>query len=170
MIFWRIILIWIISLDVVFYCTSSCASDYPKTKIEKEMEEIGSFVGSEGIMFRSNKARSDSTKHVVGSVNKYLFQAAIDLLGRVSGIIVSDTNSGIVITNWYDSDQTKSVQLQLRAHIKDQAISPEAIDIEIFRRLKIGKKWSEPEKVGNSLSLESNVVRDARSLYLKHKK
>lgn len=47
-------------------CTSFCgsvfASDYPQTKVEREMEEMGSILGGEGITFRPNKERSAATR------------------------------------------------------------------------------------------------------------
>lgn len=106
-------------------CSYAADYDYPKSREEKEMERIGSFLGGEGLVIRPSKVRSDSTKTQNSHVNQYLFDAAVKVLSQVTKIDVQDVNSGVVMTMWYSANgEASKTELQLRALIKDNVISP----------------------------------------------
>ncbi|MBN8511665.1 MAG: DUF3576 domain-containing protein [Rickettsiales bacterium] len=148
-----------------FYSTV-LASDYPQTKIEREMEEMGSILGGEGITFRPNKERSTSTRSKVGNINKYLYQATIEVL-KFTPLASVDSKAGVIITEWYTPKDQSNAQFKVTVYIKDDLITPEGIEVIAFERKKMGNKWSQ-ENVAPSVSkvLEGKIIRKARDLYL----
>jgi hypothetical protein len=160
--------LFIISLFLLLQITE--ANDYPKTKLEKEMDEMGSLIGGDGIVFKPRKHKNTDTHARVGNVNTYLYNAAIDVL-KFAPLASADSNSGIVITEWYSPKEQKDTQFKINVYIKDEIITPEAIEVVAFQRDKINGKWSEDYKPSEIAPiLEDKIIRKARNLYLESTK
>ena len=150
----------------VLLVTSTMANDYPQTDLEKEMDEIGSLIGGEGIVFRPGKEKSTDTRVKVGNVNKYLYKAAIDVL-KFAPLASVDSNGGTVITEWYSPAGQKDTQFKVNVYIKDELITPEALEVVAFQRSKVNGKWSDEHKPSPIAAvLEDKIIRKARDLYL----
>ena len=52
----RIILVSVFSV-IILFAAQLFASDYPQSQVEREMDEMGSLLGGEGIIFRPGKER-----------------------------------------------------------------------------------------------------------------
>ena len=155
----------IISLTI-FFANQAFASEYPQSKIEKEMEEMGSVVGGEGIVFRPGKEKSTATKAKIGNVNKYLYQASIDVL-KFAPLASADSKGGTIITEWYSPKDQKDTQFKVTVYIKDELITPEALEVVAFQRKMIKGKWSNYEEPSPIAAiLEDKIIRHARDLYL----
>lgn len=150
----------------LLFAATAIASDYPQTDLEKEMDEMGSLVGGEGIVFRPGKEKSTDTRVKIGNVNKYLYKAAIDVL-KFAPLASADSNGGTVITEWYSPAGQKDTQFKVNVYIKDELITPEALEVVAFQRAKINGKWSDDHKPSSISSvLEDKIIRKARDLYL----
>lgn len=150
----------------VLLVTSAMANDYPQTDLEKEIDEIGSLIGGEGIVFRPGKEKSTDTRVKVGNVNKYLYKAAIDVL-KFAPLASADSNGGTVITEWYSPAGQKDTQFKVNVYIKDELITPEALEVIAFQRGKVNGKWSDEHKPSPIAAvLEDKIIRKARDLYL----
>jgi hypothetical protein len=99
-----------------------------------------------------------------------MFHASISVLSKIAQIRLSDKATGVICTDWYhssDSDTSKTTQIKLVATVKGDVISPEGIDVQIFERKKKNGKWEDQEMLSNSTLIENQILREARSLYLK---
>jgi len=147
------------------YITSSLAGDYPKSRVETEMDEMGSLLQGEGLVFRPGKTKSTATKSKVGNVNKYLYQAALDVLD-FAPLTSADSIGGVIITEWYSPKGQPNTQFKINVFIKDEVISSEAVDVKAYERTKIGNKWSTEYKESAIGSIfEDKIIRKARALY-----
>ena len=152
-------------LILLAYTTISLAGDYPKSRVETEMDEMGSLLQGEGIVFRPGKTKSTATKAKIGNVNKYLYQAALEVLDFVP-ITSADSVGGVIITEWYNPKGQPNTQFKINVFIKDEIISSEALDVKAYERTKIGNKWSKDYKESAISSiLEDKIIRRARTLY-----
>lgn len=156
-----------LSTCIIMLITTACfADDYPKTKLEKEIEDMGSILDG-GIVFRPSKERSRDTSQTIGNVNKYLFKASIDVLS-FAPLITADSTGGVVITEWYNVNKENSTQVKVTAFIRDDVISTEGLEVVAFERKKVKGQWSEAtKKTSLARSLEEKILRKARNLYLK---
>ncbi len=153
-------------LIIVFIALISSGYDYPKSRVEREMDEMGSIMGGEGVYFRSKKEKNTSTTAKSGNVNKYLFQASTIVLS-IGEIETADNNSGVVMTSWYYINDSKDTQTKLTAIIKGDVISPEGIRVMAFERKKVKDKWQEAEpKPELASDIERQILHKARNLYL----
>jgi len=151
---------------ITFFASQTLARDYPTSKLEQEMEEMGSLLGGEGIVFRPGKEKSTATKATIGNVNKYLYQASIDVL-KFAPLASADSTGGTVITEWYSPQDQKNTQFKVTVYIKDKLITPEALEVIAFQRKKHKGKWSNNhESSPIAIVLEDKILRRARELYL----
>ena len=150
--------------------------NYPKSKQERQADEIGSIVGDEGIIFRPNRIKNESTKAVISpGINKYLWQASIEVLDADFIPLASvDSPTGIIITDWYnpkDSHQGKSklnYNRKVNILIKDNVIAPSAIEIKAYERERKNSKWMQVADNSNIANeLEEKIIRRAREIYIK---
>lgn len=151
---------------IILFAAQLFASGYPKTQVEREMDEMGSLLGGEGIIFRPGKERSNATKAKIGNVNKYLFQASIDVL-KFAPLSSADSKGGVIITEWYSPKDQKNTQFKVTVYIKDDLITPEVLEVITFERKRVDEKWSEGHQSSTIAKvLEDKIIRKARDLYL----
>lgn len=161
----RIILVSVFS-TIVLFVAQSLASDYPQTQVEREMDEMGSLLGGDGIVFRPGKERSTTTKAKIGNVNKYLFQASIEIL-KFAPLASADSKGGTIVTEWYSPKDQKNTQFKVTVYIKDDLITPEGLEVIAFERKRLDGKWSEDNQSSPIAKvLEDKIIRKARDLYL----
>ena len=148
---------------------NALASDYPQSRHDQEVEEMGSLAGGAGISFHPSKIKSTATKAVTEQskhVNKYLYQAAISVLKEVP-LVSSDASTGIILTDWYGKKDHPNKQFKVTAQIKDSVISASSLDIVAFSRQKVSGEWSTPQKaIAISAALEEEILRKSRDLYM----
>ena len=155
---------------IVLFSVSAIAGDYPKSSMEKEMDEMGSLAGGEGVVFRPKKEKSTATKATIGKVSKYLYQATLDVL-KFAPLASADSQGGVVITEWYSPKDQENTQFKVTVFIKDKLITPEALEVVAFQRKKHKGSWSdqyEPSPI--AIVLEDKILRKARELYQQSKK
>lgn len=160
-----------ISISILLQLLITCAfaGDYPKSRLENEMDEMGSVAGGEGIVFRPGKVKNESTKASVsnvGKVNKYLYQASLDILD-LAPLASADSTGGVIVTEWYSTGSSSNTQFKVNVFIKDDVISADAIEVKAFERSRRNGKWSEDYKKSPiSIVLEDKILRRARELYI----
>jgi len=157
---------YLLILTACLLSTTTClAGDYPKSRVENEMDEMGSILKGEGLVFRPGKTKSTATKEKIGNVNKYLYQASIDVLD-FAPLVSADSIGGVIITEWYNPKGQPNTQFKVNVFIKDEVISSEAIDVKAYERTKINGKWSTDYKESAiGIILEDKIIRKARTLY-----
>lgn len=142
------------------------ASDYPQTALEREIEEMGSLAGGEGLVFKPRKVKSTSTKATIGKINKYLLQASIEVL-KFAPLASVDSKSGTLITDWYSPKGRENTQFKLTVYIKDDVITPECLEVIAFEREKTKGGWSDNiQSSAISSVFENKILTKARELYL----
>jgi len=142
------------------------ADDYPKTEQEQKWDEVGSFAGEEGLIFRPGRVKNESTKAVGCSVNKYLWQAAIETVSFVP-LASADSNGGVIITEWYTPRSKPDFRFKINIFIKDDVIHPDSIEVKIFEEVFKNKQWIMNENTSNlAITLEDKILRKAREIYI----
>lgn len=164
--------------NIVIFCllsvlfSSAFAEDdgYPKTREERRSDEMGSMVGDEGIVFRPGKIRNESTKTGNTKVNKFLWQASLEIID-MAPLMVSDGSKGVISTDWYSDKLHPNRTIKVTVNIVDNIIAPESIDVKIQQKSFKGGRWLE----GNidramQLNLETKILRRAKELYINNSK
>ena len=164
---------WIYTLFLCYAVTfTSLASavqienEYPKTLQERRADEMGSVLDGGGVSFSRKKVKNESTKALVGSVNKYLWESTIEILD-FAPLSSTDSSSGIIITDWYSPSAEPKDNWKINVRIKDIVISPEALEIKVFTRKLVNNRWVESKKnLAEQDILVDKILRRARELYI----
>lgn len=142
------------------------ADDYPKTEKEQKWDEVGSIAGEEGLIFRPGRIKNESTKAVGCSVNKYLWQSAIETL-NFTPLASADSNGGVIITEWYSPRAKPNFRFKINIFIKDDTIHPDSIEVKVFEEILKNKQWVLNENTSNlAVTLEDKILRRAREIYI----
>lgn len=168
----KIITFTIISFFVICTYNNSYANlvrDYPKTKEERQIEEMGSIIDNNPILFRSDKVKNTHTKSFIdkeAKVNKYLWQASINVLNEWP-LLSTDYNAGIIITDWHYPKDKKNYSLKAHIFIKDNSIKPESIEVKLFEKILQSGKWGDNVTSSDiAFNLKEKILSIARSLYI----
>lgn len=160
----------IITLILLFNCSTFADSQYPQSPLEKEMDDTGSLLGGDGIIFRPGKVKNTSTQATSLAVNKYLYLAAIDTLS-FAPLASVDPTYGVIITDWYMPQDNSNSKFKINVFIKDNIISADAIEVNAYEMTKQNNEWQDNGKKDSlSNALEEKIVRKARELYLNETK
>ena len=150
------------------YAFSAVAEDdgYPKTRDEKRADEMGSIVGSEGLVFRPGKVRNESTKTTGSKVNKFLWQASLEILD-MAPLVISDNKTGVISTDWYSDKAHPNRTMKVMVNITDNIISPESIEVKIQQKVLKGGRWLDDNlDRAMKMSIETKILRRAKELYI----
>ncbi len=170
-------------VTLCFFSSNAIAisSDYPETEHERKLEEMGSLVGGEGFTFKAGKIRNESTatptksltkssklsaKASCSKINQYLWQASIEVLNFIP-LASSDSNGGVIITEWYSPKESKNFRFKINIFIKDTIISPDAIEVRVFEQNLKNNNWIDKADPSNlAITIEDKILRKSRELYI----
>lgn len=163
----------IIACFASFIFSSVFAEDdgYPKSRQERKADEMGSMLGGEGIVFRPGKIRNETTKTQGSKVNKFLWQASLEIISDIAPIVVNDSEKGLISTDWYSNKSNPKNSMKTSVAILDNIISPEAIEVTIQQKTFKNGRWLESDlERAMKLDIETKILRRAKELYINNSK
>lgn len=166
-------LCWLGGIVIVGASAISFASEYPKTRDERIRQEMGSILGQKSINFpiKNSVTKYDSKPLQKGErkVNKYLWEAARFVL-KFMPVSSYDHSNGVIITDWYTTNNEPNYSYKIEVTITDNVISPDAIEVNVYeKRFKNGRWYNEPMSSTLSYKFEDQILNKAREIYLKSK-
>ena len=97
-------------------------------------------------------------------VNAYLWRAALDTLSFMS-IAQTDSNGGVIITNWYVNPQVPSERMKVSVAILDAALRADAIRVSTARQVYQNGQWVDAAvQASTDEKLEEIILQKARDL------
>jgi hypothetical protein len=97
-------------------------------------------------------------------VNAYLWRASIDTLS-FAPLLQADSNSGVIITDWYASPQNPNERVKLTVSILDQDLRADALRVAASRQVNQGGTWVDaPVAAATVQKLEDVILTRARDL------
>ena len=167
-------LLVIIISSIIYSCTSvktetkkSDINDViysPRQKQEREMAEKGggSFVRD---LFVGKSGSNSSSGGVELSVNPHLWQASLDILSSTMPLASVDSNSGIIISDWYNIKNSKNERVKISVLIKSRELRADGLKVSVFKQRFSSNAWNNiqtnPKIVQN---LERKIITRAGSL------
>lgn len=159
-----------IIMYISLYSIASFSDDYPKTLNERKYEEMGSILGGDGIVFRPGKIKAKSTS-TGSTINKYLWQAAIDVLSDLP-LASTDGEGGVIITDWYyPNPNIKTERMKLNVIIKSALIEHDSVQVRLFAQVLKNDKWVNTKITSNlAHELEAQILKRTQHLYIQSKR
>lgn len=153
---------------ILILVLSSCSQvevkrEYPKTSEQKEEERVGKLTGEGFFLAGGQSSRSSTLKDEV-KVNPYLWKATLDNISFMP-LNSADSQSGIVITDWYSLDDNSEIRYKLNVFILRQELKSDSIKVNAYKqRLNKNGRWEQifDNKISNKV--KENILDRARAL------
>ena len=97
-------------------------------------------------------------------VNAYLWRASLDTLGFMP-LLQTDSNGGVIVTDWYINPQTPTERMKVTVSILDQDLRADALRVAALREVNRNGQWvSSPVQAATTQKLEDIILTKARDL------
>jgi len=97
-------------------------------------------------------------------VNSYLWRASLDTLGFMP-MLQTDSNGGVIVTDWYANPNAAGERMKLTVTILDQDLRADALRVAASRQVMQGNQWLDaPVKAATVQKLEEIILTKARDL------
>ena len=97
-------------------------------------------------------------------VNAYLWRAALDTLS-FAPLAQSDSNGGVIVTEWYANPQNPSERVKVTATILDSDLRADALRVTAAREVLQNGQWlAAPVTAATTQRLEEIILTRARDL------
>ena len=97
-------------------------------------------------------------------VNAYLWRATLDTLSFMP-LLQTDSNGGVVVTDWYSNPQQPGERMKVTVSILDQDLRADALRVAALRQVSQGGQWvAAPVQAATVQKLEDIILTRARDL------
>ena len=115
---------------------------------------------------RKGSANADlaASKVTTIGVNAYLWRASLDTLSFMP-LVQTDSNGGVIVTDWYVNPQVPTDRMKVTVSILDQDLRADALRVVAIREMNRGGQWvSAPVQAATTQKLEDIILTKARDL------
>jgi hypothetical protein len=97
-------------------------------------------------------------------VNAYLWQASLQTLSFMP-LVQTDSNGGVIVTDWYANPQSPNERMKVTVSILDQDLRADALRVAASRQVMQGGQWIDaPVQAATVQKLEEIILTKARDL------
>ena len=97
-------------------------------------------------------------------VNSYLWRASLDALSFMP-LTQTDSNGGVILTDWYVNPQNPGERMKINVSILDQDLRADALRVGASRQVSRNGTWVDaPVKAATTQKLEQIILTKARDL------
>jgi hypothetical protein len=110
------------------------------------------------------KADLAASKITTIGVNSYLWRASLDTLSFMP-MVQTDSNGGVIVTDWYTNPGSPNERMKLTVSILDQDLRADALRVAASRQVNQGGQWvNAPVEAATVQKLEEIILTKARDL------
>ncbi|HEX8485148.1 DUF3576 domain-containing protein [Sphingomonas sp.] len=111
-----------------------------------------------------NRTDLAASKVTTIGVNSYLWRASLDALS-VMPLLQTDSNGGVIVTDWYVNPQSPGERIKVTVSILDQDLRADAVRVAALRQVNQGGQWvAAPVMAATTQKLEDIILTKARDL------
>ncbi|WP_267379211.1 MULTISPECIES: DUF3576 domain-containing protein [unclassified Sphingomonas] len=110
------------------------------------------------------KTEMSPSKITTIGVNSYLWRASLDTL-KFMPLVQTDSNGGVIVTDWYVNPQAPAERIKLTVSILDQDLRADALSVAALRQVNQNGQWvAAPVRAATVQKLEDIILTHARDL------
>ena len=110
------------------------------------------------------KADLAAAKVTTIGVNAYLWRASLDTLSFMP-LLQTDSNGGVIVTDWYANPNAAAERMKLTVSILDQDLRADALRVAASRQVLQNGQWIDtPVQAATVQKLEEIILTKARDL------
>ena len=88
------------------------------------------------------KTNNSNFKEPQLSINPYLWQASLDILSSTMPLASVDSNSGIIISDWYNIKGKQNERIKISVLVNSQELRADGVKVSIFKQILRANSWS----------------------------
>lgn len=97
-------------------------------------------------------------------VNSYLWRASLDALSFMP-LLQTDSNGGVIVTDWYVNPKNPAERVKLTVYILDQDLRSDALRVAASRQVNQGAGWVDaPVRAATVQKMEQVILTKARDI------
>jgi Domain of unknown function (DUF3576) len=97
-------------------------------------------------------------------INAYLWRAALDTVSFMP-LLQTDSNGGVIVTDWYVNPNAANERMKLTVTILDQELRADALRVAASRQILTAGQWLDaPVQAATVQKLEDVILTKARDL------
>ncbi len=97
-------------------------------------------------------------------INSYLWRAALDTVSFMP-LVQTDSNGGVIVTDWYANPNSPGERMKLTVTILDQDLRADALRVAASRQVNQSGSWIDvPVQAATVQKLEDIILTKARDL------
>ncbi len=97
-------------------------------------------------------------------INSYLWRAALDTVSFMP-LVQTDSNGGVIVTDWYANPRSPGERMKLTVTILDQDLRADGVRVAASRQVSQGGAWIDvPVQAATVQKLEDIILTKARDL------
>lgn len=113
---------------------------------------------------RTKQADLAASKITTIGVNSYLWRAALDTISFMP-LLQTDSNGGVIVTDWYVNPNSPGERMKLTVSILDQDLRADALRVAASRQITQNGQWVDaPVAAATVQKLEDVILTRARDL------
>lgn len=113
---------------------------------------------------KANKADLAASRVTTIGVNSYLWRASLEALSFMQ-ITQSDSNGGVISTDWYANPRNPGERMKVTVSILDQELRADALRVNASRQVAENGVWVDaPVQAATVQKLEDVILTKARDL------
>ena len=96
------------------------------------------------------------------TINPFLWKASLEILSSTMPIASVDSNSGIIITEWYNLKSKNNERVKISVLVNSIELRADGIKVSIFKQIKNANTWRSSKVNPNIIkNLERKIIRQA---------
>ena len=116
-------------------------------------------------LFGGNSSRKSSSNINQLSINPHLWKASLEVLSSTMPLASVDSNSGIIITDWYNLKNKSNERVKISVLVSTQELRADGVKVSLFKQIQKGNSWSNVKVHPDiTLRLERKIVQRAGTL------
>ena len=112
----------------------------------KKMLKEGSFLAD---IFKIDKKRK--VNDVSLNINPFIWQASLDIISSTMPLASVDSNSGIIITDWYNIKGKNNERIKISVLVSSQELRADGVKVSVFKQVLSSNTWK-------NINVNPNIV------------
>ena len=128
--------------------------------VRKKIGKQGSFLSD---IFKSNN--KNNVKGLNLNINPFIWQASLDILSSTMPLASVDSNSGIIITDWYNLKGKENERIKISILVSTQELRADGVKVSVFKQVLSSNTWKNTNVNPKIVQkLERKIITKAGSL------
>jgi hypothetical protein len=156
----KLLIVLLLSGTLLSCSATTTPQQYPKSPSQMRDERTGSLAGKDGVVLFGKGDKAFLNRYTASKPESQLFQAALETVSFMPLNSV-DSNSGFIITDWYESEATKGERFKLNISVNQ---AKKQVHVKAYKQIKVKDSWQDAA-LGTELAreFEQQIIHSAGS-------